>query len=532
MTRSWWIAGAGAVVLALGLGLRSYAPVAPSASEQPNLLILVWDTVRADHLVPYGYDRATTPWLAGFAEESVLFERAIAPEMWTPPTHASMFTGFAPQHHGVKATYKWLDAHHTTLAEHLGAQGYATFAFSANPYVSQETNLMQGFETFASSFTKPHKRTARKLQQAKLIERDRSTDISPGWEGKRMIGDVHPFKDAGPVAHEALASWVTETSASGRPWFAFVNFMEAHIPRVPSMESRKALLDEATLENGFTTVVSQMDLLAYTFGKKEYTPDELAAVAGVYDAALHDLDAATGAMIDDLRARGLLDNTIVILTADHGENLGDHHMFGHKFALWDTLTHVPLVIWWPEHLQPRRVPTTVSVLALFSTVLDLLKIEAPTPGPDLVGSVLDSARPTPVFSALVESTPVSITRVDSQFGLEDSKHWLRTLRSVEEDGYKLIAASDGELDLFHLPSDPGELNDLSQAEPARAEGLHTQIRTHEASTPLYDASLRVKGDRPADRSRSENAMLAALGYVDGEEAPSDEAVTPAPDDGD
>lgn len=516
MSRRLALAAAGVVVAAAAAAWWLWP--APAAPTGPNLLVIVWDTTRADRLGPYGYARDTTPWLNRFAAEGVVFERAVSPETWTPPTHASLFTGFAPKRHGVKATYKWLDGHHVTLAEHLGAHGYDSFVFSANPYIAPDTNLTQGFGTFTSSFTKPWKKDAKSATLGKLIPRDRSTDISPGWKGKKSIGEVHPYKDAAPVAHQALAGWLETQRASGRPWFAFVNLMEAHIPRVPSMASRKALLTDEQIELGLATQVSQMDLFAYTFGKADYSPAELDAINGVYDAAVRDLDLATGAMIDDLRARGLLDDTVVVLTADHGENLGDHHLFGHKFSVWDTLTRVPLVVWWPEKLAPRRVPTAVSNLALFSTILDLLGVPAPETAPDLASSVLDAARPEPVFSTLFESTPVSIQRVDAEWGLDDKARWLRTFDSAELDGWKLIHGCDGSDALYHLPTDPGELTDRATEEPARVGQLRSAIEAWLAKVPAYDPSRRAASDVPEDLKRSEKAMMAALGYVEDDDA--------------
>lgn len=506
------------LVLVAGVGLFVWAPPPPAPSEGPNVLLIVWDTVRADRLSLYGHERPTTPRLDARAASGVVFERAVSPAMWTPPSHGSMFTGFAPQHHGVKATYKWLDAHHTTLSEHLGSHGWDTFLFSANPYVSPTTNLSQGFDTVWTTFTKPWKRSAKQATQGKLIPRDASTDISPAWRGKRVVGDVHPFKDAGPVAHEALVSWLGDRADPSRPWFAFINMMEAHIPRVPSLAARKALLDDNTLELGLRTEVSQMDLLAYTFGKKDYAQAEIDAIAGVYDAALRDLDDVTADLLEDLERRGALDNTIVLLTADHGENLGDHHMFGHKFSLWDPLIHVPLVVWWPDHLAPARVPTPVSNLALFATILDLVGLAPPAPGPDLTSSVFDVSRPDTLFSELIESTPVSIHRVDKDVGLEDKTRWLRTFRSAEAEGYKLIEASDGEQLLFHLPSDPGELSDLSATEPQRITTLSERIATREAAIPDYDPSGRAASDDPEhDIDRATQKMLEGLGYMEADE---------------
>jgi arylsulfatase A-like enzyme len=517
-------------------------PAAPRGA--PNILFIVWDTTRADRLSLYGYDRETTPRLDAFAKGAVVFDRAISPAMWTPPSHSSMFTGYAPTHHGVEASNKWLDAHHVTLAEHLGAQGWDTYAFSANPYVAPSTNITQGFEQVDNTFSKPWKAEARKSTRAKLIKADASSDISPSWKpqpGQMASGMAHAFKDGAPVAHQALNAWLAERAEPERPWFAFINMMEAHIPRVPSMASRKAFLTDAQIDLGLKTDVAQINLLAHTFGKKTYTADEVAAINGVYDAAIRDMDDATGALLDDLRARGLLENTIVVLTADHGENLGDHGMFGHKYNVYDTLLHVPLVLSWEGHLPARRVSLPVSNLNLFATLLELAGVGLPaaTPGnpaPDGRANLLELAAADPVFSELNEATPIAITRIAAQYGLTDPRPYLRTFRAVEWDGWKLIQASDdhrvaiaGQHELYRLPDDPDEAHNRYDAEPSVVAKLEALLDDWVRQVPVYDPAGKTAADdhRAIDRADGGNVtdqMLKELGYVDG--AGSPEAAEP------
>ena len=122
----------------------SPSPTAP-AEDAPNVLIVVWDTVRADRLGCYGYELPTTPYLDALAEDSLLFERAVSPGMWTLPSHASLFTGLPVSAHGVSSKHKWLDHRFETLAEVFQSTGYGTYLFSANPHMSRDANLTQGF---------------------------------------------------------------------------------------------------------------------------------------------------------------------------------------------------------------------------------------------------------------------------------------------------------------------------------------------------------------------------------------------------
>jgi arylsulfatase A-like enzyme len=549
MNRSLLAILAAVAVLGTVLLLKISAP--PPIPEGPNVLFLVWDTTRADRMSLYGYDKPTTPRLDAFAREAVVFDRAISPAMWTPPSHASMFTGYAPTHHGVEATNKWLDAHHVTLAEWLGEHGWDTYAFSANPYVSKDTNITQGFGEVNNAFKGRWKDEARKATRAKLIPEDASTDISPRWKpgpNQGASGVAHAYKDAASVAHQALLEWLGERPEPARPWFAFINMMEAHIPRVPTLASRQRLMTEEQIARSLSTDVSQINLLAHTFGKKLYTPEEIAAINGVYDAAIADMDADTGALLDDLKAKGLLDNTIVVLTADHGENLGDHGMFGHKYNVYDTLLHVPLVVWWPEKLKPRRVAFPVSNLNLFTTLLALVGLDVPDTSPEAHGSLLDLAVAEPVFSELNETTPISIQRIASAYGMLDASRYIRTFKAVEVDGYKLIRASDNAHELYHLPSDPQEANNLlaggePAGEAARLARMQQLIDDWVASVRPYDPSLKTSADvhvelhdagkakKGLEAQQEEINRLRALGYVDEAELPvGEEAQKELPDD--
>ena len=518
-----------AVFAALNLSTTELTPppevteAAGATANGPNVLILLWDTVRADHLSVYGHHRKTTPFLEELAESSLVFDRAISPGMWTPPSHGSMFTGLPPSQHGVNANYKWLDHHHVTLAEWMTHHGYATYAWSANPYVSEDTNLLQGFDTFQATFKKQWKRAARTATNNKLIPADASSDVSPMWKpqpGQKHGGNTHAYKDGGAVGVGAFTKWVLEDRPQDRPFFAYVNLMEAHIPRIPSMASRQALLDPTMIATGLQTDAAQINLLSYIFGKHEYTNEEIEAINGVYDAALLDLDILTRDLIDQLEAAGVLDDTVVILTSDHGENLGDHHMFGHKYSLFDTLLNVPLMIRYPKKVAAGRVTEPVSNLNLYATILDLAELPAP-PHPILSKSLLDR-QPEPVFSELVAATPVAIRRVSALHGGVDQAYWLRTFKSVESDGWKLIRSSAEPHQLYRPGDDPQELNNLYPDHPEEAAELGTLLDDWLGTFPTYQPSSRAAEDEPKALDAKTLEMLQQMGYMT-EDAPTEPA---------
>ena len=499
-------------------------PASGEVHDGPNVLIILWDTVRADRLSLYGYELPTTPNLDAFAKNARVYERAISPGIWTPPSHGSMFTGLPPSQHGVRATYKWLDDHHETMAEVLKAHGYDTYAFSANPFVAQTTNLLQGVDLVDHSFEGKWKRQARRATVSKLIDGDASTDISPAWrpmQGQKTSGTSHAYKDAGTVIDDAFFEWVEKRPDQDRPFFAYLNYMEAHIPRVPSMAARKKVMDDTLIDVSLRTVVAQINLLSYTFGKHDFTEQELEAINRTYDAALIDLDAATGELLDGLKSRGLLDNTVVILTSDHGENLGDHHMFGHKYSIWDTLLHVPLVIHHPGMVEAGRVDTPVSNLDIFGTVFDLVGLDKPEEAP-LSASLNNLPTRNDVFSEMVEATPVAIQRVDKLYGVDNQEQWLTTYRAIERNRRKLVLGSDGSTRLYDLTADPQELTPIAPMDPDEVASLTASLNHWHDSFPAYDPAARSSSDAPLDVGATE--MLEQLGYmVDDKDAEPEDA---------
>jgi len=520
MLRSRWIGwlGLAATIGALAvLAARSAAPDAVPAS--PNVLVIVWDTVRADRMSLYGHDVPTTPRLDARARRGVVFERATAPAMWTLPTHASMFTGQFATTHGAVASYRWLDHHHVTLAEHLRDAGYDTFAFTSNLVASPTTNLLQGFDTIHSTYPRRgveqparYVRESREATRSKLIDTDGSTEISP-----RFVGDDREkwaratYKDAAPVIHRGLVDWLDERPEPDRPWFAYLNFMEAHSPRIPSAAARARTMDEATREHALVVDQSLAAANAFIVGRRDYSEQDLAAIRGVYDATLVDLDEATGDLLDDLERRGELDHTIVVLLADHGEHLGEHQRLEHRWSLRQPLLDVPLVVWDPRR-RPGRVRHRVSTAGLFATVLEAVGL----PVPPHTRARSWFAEPEPrVFAQLLDPFVSQLEKVREIHPTVDYAPFAQTFCAAFDGDYKLLVNGSGDRWLHDLATDPGERRDLSEGRAARVAVLERALQRWEAELPSYDPARRTPRDgRGANRQdAAEQRMLAALGYL-------------------
>ncbi|HHO53960.1 MAG TPA: DUF229 domain-containing protein [Deltaproteobacteria bacterium] len=502
--------------------------VAPAPEgARPNVLIVLWDTVRADRMSLYGHPVQTTPRLEAFARDATVFDHATAPAMWTLPTHAAIFTGRYPSTHGARGGYRWLDEHHETLAELLAGVGYDTFWFTSNIVASPMTNLTQGFETIHSTYPRAGAKrgryvaAARRATQAKLIPRDASTEISPAFTGNAIEKwGKSVQKDAAPVITNGLLEWLDERTEPEAPFFAYLNFMEAHTPRIPSMAARQRVMTPEQLELGLSTDLSLFAENEFMIGERSYTPEQLEAIRGVYDAALVDLDDATGDLLDALATRGILDQTLVIVVADHGEHLGEHQRLEHRWSVHQPLLHVPLVIRYPGVFGPSRVQQRVSTADVFSTVLDIAGIEAPE-GTQTTSLRGRRAYDPYVFSQLLDPWASTLKHVEEVYPDHDYTPLVRTYCAAFEGMDKLIYASNGAHELYDLATDPLESRDLAQDRPERVRSLSQALYTWEQALPLYDPTQRGEADlkRATRQDDAEAAMLVALGYAaeDGED---------------
>jgi len=291
--------------------------------------------------------------------------------------------------------------------------------------------------------------------------------------------------------------------------------MEAHAPRTPSLRARRRVMPEEMVERSLIVDQRNGTLLAYTFGRHRYTDEEIAVIQGVYDASLVELDEATGDLLDALADRGLLDDTIVVLTSDHGEHLGDHRLFGHRFSLYDALVRVPLVVRYPARLPPGRVERTVSLLDLRPTLLDLAGVRgAATEESSRSLFAPVAAESVPVFSELDQVAPGFVENAARRYPDLDWTPWLRTCRAAVADGFKLIRASDGQRQLFETAVDPAETRDVAAARPQVAARLEAAIDGWLASFDHYDRASAT--DEPPPLAPALGEKLKALGYIDDE----------------
>ncbi len=484
----------------------------PPAPDAPNVLLVVWDTVRADRMSVYGYDKPTTPRMEAWAKKSALvYDRPVSPGVWTLPSHASLFTALPVRVHGVNADTKYLEDRFVTVAEALSEVGYDTYTFCSNPYLAPETNLLQGFDTRDHPWEKPWRKKVQAWMDSKLLPDDASSAVSPMWQGKGGAGqNKYLFKESGPVAQEAFLGWLDDRAEPDRPWFAFINYMEAHLPRIPTEGARKQVMTPEEMRTALTVPQTTTHFHEWMTGVREYSDIELASISSLYDASLIDLDKATGDLFDALEARGLAENTIVVLTSDHGENLGDHDLLLHKYAVYNTLTRVPLIVSWPNHIAGRREAAPKSVADILADVVELGDI--PVNAPVRKGlAQRDSVKAEGVVAEFSAVATGSLERMLRLHPTADLKAFERTFESIELGPHKYISASNGDVELFDVLADPHETKDLSDQVELRSRLEAALVAWRETVRPFEKGAVPEGAGEMNDELRE---GLEALGYVE------------------
>jgi arylsulfatase A-like enzyme len=433
---------------------------------------MLMDTVRADRLSCYGYPRRTTPNIDAIAKESIQFLRSYSTSPWTPPAHASLFTGLCNSKHGVFHGHIFLERTYSTLAEVLSAEGYRTAAFSNNPWVSQVTELTRGFEESVEKWERQNSvRDAAILRVKSLLPRK-------VYDFLRTIKDKvrPPLKDKGAYSTNLLIqNWLTETEGDSRPFFMFINYMEAHLPYAPPHPYKRTFVDEK--HSDMRVLAVNQDMRKQWAGTVRMTADDFEILGGLYDSELAYLDFRMGELVRYLRDTGILDNTILIITSDHGENLGDHGLMDHQLCLYDTLLRIPLLIRFPSKLGAgANGKDLVSIVDIFPTVLGLLGINFSF-AEELQGRDVFSTDSAEHIYAEYESPILEMTENRKYYPPDfDPSVFDRTLKVARDLRYKLIFASDNRHELFDTISDPEEKTNVYGSNPETASDLEGKLK--------------------------------------------------------
>jgi arylsulfatase A-like enzyme len=441
-----WLALSVCVVAVTTFGWRAFpehqllASRPPAAQGAPNVLLLILDTVRAANLSLYGFARRTSPELEHFAQGGTTFERAFSAASWTTPSHAAMFTGQWPANLNVT----WRDplgSRWPTLAEVLRAHGYATAGFVANElYAGWTSGLMRGFEHY-DDYPLSLWSAVKGTTVFEVIYPPVRDVVEPHlgglpllWRLKLPVTSRHRSADR---INRAFLDWLDQTRPE--PFFAFLNFMDAHGPYTTSESFRDRYREPG------------MRGLSEAEWKRERRRPVSHAKAwprqAFYDGSIAYLDSQLGELFRELDRRHLLENTLIIVTADHGEEFAEHGLMDHGNSLYRLSVHVPLVIRFSGHVPAgRRVTAAVSLRNLAATVLELVKVD---------GSALPGRSLTRFWSG-GDATPDTI--VNGIVKVDNQPAWFPAsqgnLNSVAFDGWRYIQnEGTGAEELFDFEHD-------------------------------------------------------------------------------
>ena len=434
----------------------------PPRTDLPDVLLVTIDTLRADHVGAYGYERDTTPNLDRLAREGVRFEIAYAPMGTTAPSHASLFTSRHPLGHGLVRNGLSLAPGERTLAQRLREAGYVTAAFVSSYPVSHRFGFARGFDHYDDDFSG---------SRASLPRRS--------WEGLAVEG---VFDRPGRDTAEAALAWLAARPAA-RPLFVWLHLFDPHDPyRAPGPQ-------------GLRWVAEGQD-------RRERR-------RALYDAEVRYADAQFGRVLRAMEARSAND-LLVVATSDHGEGLADHGRITHNRFLYEEEVRVPLVLRFPG-----RIPAGVTVhqpahlIDVSPTLLDAIGLSnggpdgepAPRDGVSLLGFATGREPPDPERALMLQRPyyPEGRERFDERgpgFGVRMGR-------------FKWIEAPlEERRELYDLAADPGERRNLADAQPERARALSERIAAWRAGQP-EDALEQEAALSPEDRD-----ALRALGYVD------------------
>jgi arylsulfatase A-like enzyme len=432
-------------------------------SATANVLLLTLDTVRADRLGSYGYPLGTTPNLDRFAETAVQFDLAIAQAAVTPVSHASIFTGLDPYHHGLRVLHGRVANHlvpaHTTLAEIWRDAGGRTAAFVSAFPVTAAFGLDQGFEKFDARFPSP--------DGGDIVVADGT--VNTGISQRRADETTR-----------AAVNWLMAEVGNEIPFFAWVHYFDTHDPVLLPPEEYLGRFQPASDQRG--------DMLRT-----------------IYDAELLFVDAQIGLLFEQLALLGFWENTIVIVVADHGEGLGDHDWWSHGI-LYQEQIRVPLLVRLPGMESGRRIASLVRTTDLMPTVLEVAGISRRV-WPEMDGaSLVDALRGGEApGNLLAYSDSVSIMN----YGRPDASKWDHKwdkLYSLTSSRYKFVyhQPDPANNEFYDLQADPGELQNLASSNPPAMRELAERLEDLDAFSKI------MPGDTPSDPDVREN--LRSLGY--------------------
>ena len=462
------IASGAAVAAALWGGLR--AP-RESAGGRPNVLLVSIDSLRPDHLHCYGAEHDTSPVIDALARDGTRFQTVVSPSSWTLPAHLTLLTGLPPERHGVVDDATRLRGDALFLTEVLWQAGYTTAGFVSAPYLDAMYGFSQGF------------------------------DLYDDYSIAKRSFEASQHGSTSPLLLGIFDAWLERWNADGRerPFFAFLHMWDVHYDYTPPPPY------DTMFDPDYRGSVTGEDFELGTQVHVGMDPRDLAHVVALYDGEIRYTDHYLGLVLERLRALGILDQTIVVVTADHGDEFLEHGRKGHKQALYDESILVPLIIRYPGTVPAGRVVNEqVRLMDVGPTILTLAGLPRPADfgaagtgpyaardlGPWVTAPPDRRPPPLPAFSDLVGDAPVPLASIRTP-----------DLKLIQEQG------AGGREELYALASDPGERTNLLPGAAPAVVPLQQELS--DWRTTWSDRHLAAA----ATLDEEHRERLRALGYL-------------------
>jgi arylsulfatase A-like enzyme len=507
----WLVVGGASLVLALGVAKlvpsRGDGPTpqaACTAARRPNVLVYLCDTLRPDHLGCYGYDRPSSAEIDAFAKDATRFADCRAVTSWTKPSVASLLTSLMPTVHACVEQREVLVPEAETLPEVFRAAGWRTAAFVDNPFVTPAFGFGQGFDDF--DYVRPSVVASGTLLGKALFMA--SIHLPVGETVRRMFGLGVEDSRGCAALHASLLSKFGD--AKSAPWFAYVHAMEPHLCALRYQPQRA---DAEAL--GFPPGAPYLGPPPYNgilpFETAPAMPeDDLRRLVTQYDACIRGFSRGFGGLIDELRRRGILENTIVVFVADHGEEFHEHGGWTHGQSLHGELTRVPLIVRLPDSLGPaakasrgRTVGGVATLLDVFPTLTALCGVKYPRGEERPFGlSLVDQLTP-PAGKAAPDVPP---RRLFAEVTMSPVG-----IRSIREGRWQLIVANEPlheAVELYDDVSDPKHKRNRIDDDAVEAAQLRATL---DEWFKLFD---KIKLDRAEIELDAETrTRIKGLGYI-------------------
>lgn len=497
--------------------------------EKLNIILIVMDAVRAQNLSCYGYERKTTPLLdSNILPQSVLYKNAVSSSYWTLPSFASTFTGTYLSRHGLVVDGDVLDPKFITMAEFLKSNGYVTCGLCNSVYVSSFSGLDRGFDIFydyrffnrsgarASPLYKLSKRISKKNKQSESSKTKKEGFLEKFEESviyKRLLWFLtRNLRSHAEFINTVLFRLIQRSRK--KPFFMFVHYPETHSPYVlPKPYREKYLTNQMKGKKPWEV---NQDWLKYFLGAVKMDDLDFSILEALYNGAINYLDERIYEIYSFLDKEQLLSDTMLIITSDHGDNLGEHNMMFHWWCLYDTLIKIPLIIKYPEDLNLcGEENNVVQNVDLLPTIMDIIGAKDENLYDQVQGNSLFSGNiikrsGSYGISELMKPFGPSIKNLSTRF-----EKYNRRLISIRSKDKKYIWASDGRDEFYDLESDPSESRNLVNSnDPLLTESKEKLKPWLKAFQEIYLRNKeKINGVKKMEFTYEIKDRLRKLGYL-------------------